>query len=389
MLWAAYFLHQADRQIYGVVLEPLRAELGLSGYEAGLVASVFTVVVALVSPVAGALGDRFSRPRLLVVAVAIWSAGTLLTGAVGSLALIILTRSLLTGGAEAFYPPVSHALLADHHTTTRARAISIHQTAQYAGPIAAGLVSGWIAERYGWRPAFVVFGGAGLVLAGWMALRLRDVESARPEAPPPLLAGFARSLRSVAVRRIALAFAAVLFVTIGYGTWAPSIFRWQFGLSLAEAGFQTALWSSGAAMAGALVGGFLSDRGRAAGRPRVDLQVVALLLGAPFLWLLGAATSLGVALLALAGVGLFSGIYVGTLAVTLYEYVEARFRSSAAAVVLVIANILAAPSAAWLGWVSEHADLGISVSALSLCFLVAAALLYSARRQPVIPEAAP
>ena len=32
MLWAAYFLHQADRRIFSVVLEPVRADLGLSGY---------------------------------------------------------------------------------------------------------------------------------------------------------------------------------------------------------------------------------------------------------------------------------------------------------------------------------------------------------------------
>jgi len=387
MLWAAYFLHQADRQVYSVVLDPLRADLGLSGYEAGLVSSVFTVVVAVLSPVAGALGDRFPRHRILVLAVAGWSAGTVLTGLSGTLALVLLSRSLLTGGAEAFYPPVSHALLADHHRATRARAIAIHQTAQYAGPIGSGFLAGWIAETLGWRHSFVVFGAAGVLLVAWMAVRLRPPAGAASPERLPLLAGFARCLRSVAVRRQSLAFAAVLFVAIGYGTWAPSIFKWQFGLSLAQAGFQTALWSSGAAMAGALVGGALSDRRAASGRPRLDLQALALLCGAPFLCLLGAAHTLDLALLALGGAGFFQGIYVGTIAVTLYDYVEARFRASAAAVVLVIANALAAPSSAWLGWVSDHADLGTSVSVLSLFFVVAAALLYSARTQPVVAEA--
>ena len=384
MLWAAYFLHQADRQIYSVVLEPLRADLGLSGYQAGLITGVFTVVVAVLSPVAGALGDRLPKHRILILAVAIWSAGTVLTSLAGTLALLFLTRSLLTGGAEAFYPPVSHALLADHHTRTRARAISIHQTAQYAGPIGSGFLGGWIAEHYGWRLGFVVFGAAGVALVTWMALRLRPATTDAPPPPAPLLAGFVSSLRSRAVQRLALAFAAVLFVAIGYGTWAPSIFRWQFGLSLSQAGLQTALVGSIPAMIGALLGGALSDRRAAAGRPRVDLQSVALACGAPFLWLLGGAGTLGLALFALGATNFFQGVYVGTIAVTLYEYVEPRFRSSAAAVVLVISNILAAPAAAWLGWVSDHAEVGPSVSALSLLFLTAAALLHSVRNEPVI-----
>ena len=84
MLWVAYFLHQADRQIYSVVLDPLRADLGLSGYQAGLVSTVFTVVVAALSPLAGALGDRFPKHRILILAVAVWTAGTMLTGNAGT-----------------------------------------------------------------------------------------------------------------------------------------------------------------------------------------------------------------------------------------------------------------------------------------------------------------
>ncbi len=61
---------------------------------------------------------------------------------------MVFARSFLTGRAESVYPPVSHALLAGHHTATRAFAIAIHQTAQYAGPILTGFLAGWIAEHY-------------------------------------------------------------------------------------------------------------------------------------------------------------------------------------------------------------------------------------------------
>ncbi len=376
LLWFAYFLYQADKQIYAVVLTPIRAELGLSAYEAGLVNSIFTVVAALLSPLAGGFGDRWPKHKTLFWIVAIWSAATAGTAAVPSLALLILARSVVTSGAEAFYPPVSHALLAATHTATRAFAISIHQTAQYAGPIASGFLSGWIAERMGWRYSFLIFGVAGLLLAPILAWRLRSPQGdVKPAAGASLFGGFLFCFRSGPVRIMGLAFAAVLFMAFGYGTWAPTIFAKQFGLSLSQAGLQTSLWSSGAGMFGALVGGVLSDRYAAKGVSRMIPQGIALLCGAPFLWMLGAAQTLPHAIAALAGVGFFRGIYEGTIAVTLYDHVKPEFRSSAAAVVLVFANLLSAPSSAVLGWIADRSDLNRAVSMLSICFVVAAALL--------------
>jgi predicted MFS family arabinose efflux permease len=376
-LWCAYFLHQADKQIYAVLLLPIRESLALSNAEAGLVNTVFTLVVALASPLAGALGDRWPKARVLWIAIAVWSAATSATGLALSLPLLMAARSVATPAAEAFYPPVSHALLADLHSGTRALAISIHQTAQYAGPIASGFLAGWIGERYGWPYAFFVFGSLGLALAAWIALRLPAPDAPRPAGP--LLAGFRHCLGLLPVRRIGLAFAGVLFVTVGYSTWAPAIFRSQFGLSLSQAGLQTALWTSLPAMAGALAGGWLSDRAAARGRPRFDLQIAALLAAAPFLWLLGAAHTLAAASLALAAVGFCRGIYEGTLAVSLYDFVLPRYRSSAAAVVLVLANLLASPSAALLGWFADRAGLSLAVSWLSLFFLASAAVLAQSR----------
>ena len=379
ILWCAYALHQADKQIYSVVLRPLQADLGLSGYQAGLIATLFTLTVAVMSPLAGALGDRYPKHRVLTLAVAVWSAGTLMTGVTQGLILTIFARSFLTGGAESFYPPVSHALLAGHHTGTRALAIAIHQTAQYAGPIASGFIAGWIAEHYGWRQGFLVFGIAGLLLSAVMALRLRDAVASRP-ARTALLSGFAHCFRQRAVRRIGLAFAAVLFVSLGYSTWVPAIFGRQFGLTLSQAGVYTALAGNIAAMLGALAGGALSDRFAAAGRSRFDLQAMSLLAATPFMVLLGTAQTLAVALAALAGLGFFRGVYEGTIAVTLYDFVAPEYRSSAAAMVLLIANLLAAPSAAMLGWISDHAPLPAAISSLAVLFPLAAGILFSARK---------
>lgn len=364
------------------MLPPIRAELGLSGYEAGLINTLFTAVVAVMSPLAGALGDRLPKHRVLFLVVAVWSAGTSAVSLASTFLLLAATRSFVTAAAESFYPPVSHAFLADHFTSRRALAMSIHQTAMYAGPVATGFLAGWLAERIGWRHPFLIFGGAGIVLSVAMALRLRPAESAAPAPGGALFGGFAHCWRIAAVRRIGLAFAGVLFVSIGYSTWAPTIFGRQFGLSLSQAGFQTAFWTSIPAMGGALLGGALSDHFAARGRARIELQAAALLFAAPCVWWLGAASTLAAALAALAGTGFFRGMYEGTIAVTLYDFVDAKYRSSAAAVVLVLANLLASPSSALLGWIGDRSSLGPAVEVLSICFIVSAAILWSARKLP-------
>ena len=387
LLWFAYFLHHADKQIYSVILLPLRHDLGLSAYEAGLASTLFTIVVALISPIAGALGDRWPHHRILTSVVLLWSLGTMATAGAFNLALLLLTRSVVTPAAEAFYPPVSHAFLASIYTRTRAFVMSIHQTAQYSGPIVSGFLSGWIAERFGWRYSFLTFGTAGIVLALVMSFRLKpavvDVVAPRDGG---LFDGFAFCFRSAPIRAMGFAFAAVLFVSVGYGTFAPSIFVQQFGLSLSQAGLHTTLWSSVSAMAGALAGGWISDRWALGGRSRFEPQAVALLCAVPFLWMLGTAQTLPLANVALFGAGFFRGSYEGTLAVALYDLVGPKQRSSAAAVVLLLANLLSAPSAALLGWIADHADLNRAVSLLSLCFVLAAAILLYATRLPASPS---
>ena len=61
LLCGAYFLHQADRAIFGVVLPLMKAELRLSDAQLGAIATVLFAVITILVPLAGPLADRLSR----------------------------------------------------------------------------------------------------------------------------------------------------------------------------------------------------------------------------------------------------------------------------------------------------------------------------------------
>ena len=67
LLWLAFFLNQADRQIFSVVLPLIKAELHLTDGELGLIASALVWTYGLLVPVAGFVGDRWSRKNITAI----------------------------------------------------------------------------------------------------------------------------------------------------------------------------------------------------------------------------------------------------------------------------------------------------------------------------------
>src|SRR5258708_39575196 len=80
LLAAAAAINFGDRAAFSVVLAPLRTELNLTDAALGVLSSLFLWSHALGSPVAGILADRFSRSRLVVLSLFLWSAFVIVTG---------------------------------------------------------------------------------------------------------------------------------------------------------------------------------------------------------------------------------------------------------------------------------------------------------------------
>jgi MFS family permease len=378
----AFFFNQADRQIFHVVMPLIKAELGLSDVQLGFIASVFSAVLALTVPFAGYAGDAWSRTRIVTWSLLGWSVASFLTGFAPGFLYFVLVRSLATGIGEGFHAPAAYALISQHHKDTRARAMSIHQTSVYAGVVASGALAGYIGQYFGWRSAFWIFGGAGVLVGGLMARRL-GVSPAVAVASPglDLRSAFTILVRTPSALLLSLAFCSMVFVNVASLTWMPTYLHERFAISVGEAGFASMFYLHAAALAGVLVSGRLSDH-LALRKPRVraTIQAAGLLGAAPFLFLLSAAADLRQACLALTGAGLFRGVYEANIYAALHDVVAARFHSTASSAMISAAYLAACLAPVALGAVKQEAGLSAGIGWLSALLLPGAAAAFLASR---------
>lgn len=337
LLWMAYLLNQGDRQVFNTVLPAIRDALNLTDTSVGLIATIFNLAFAVVVPIGGWMGDRFSRKFVVTFSVLFFSFATMFTGYANSFVMLILLRSIATGGGEALFGPSNYSILAQYHTDTRARAMSIHQTAYYVGVILAGWLAGLIADKLGWQYSFLIFGGVGVLWGILMIIRLdnkpAETSASAAESKPGFLDGFKTVFTTPTALVLTIGFSGLIFVITGFMTWVPAYLQEEFGQTQAEAGFNSMFWTYVAAFIGVLLAGSLSDRlALKESKYRMYLQAFGLLCGAVFLSFMGGGSSLAIVYCCFAGWGLFRAFFDANTYSVLYDVTPERLHASCASV---------------------------------------------------------
>ena len=363
LLSGAFFFHQADRALFGLLTVPIQAELGLTDVQIGWINTVLSWTLALMTVVAGFVGDRFSRKWIITVSLIAWALRTVCMGFIGGFAGALFFRSVATGVGESFYAPSAYALIAAHHKRTRSLALSIHQAALYAGLMFSGvLVAHALGFLGGWRQVFIAFGLAGTLLGILFVVALEDEPSAaRPwpaaaAAPKaPLAEGLAAYFRNPSALCATAGFVAIVFVNNAYLFWAPKFAALKYSLSVGEAGRGVMFGHHLFALAAILLGGVLTDRFvRRMPRFRLGFQIAALLCGAPALAALGFAPTYSGMLAAAAVYGVFRGFFEVNTHASLFDVVPPRYRSTAVGLLTMIAFFFGGLSGIVLGGLADR-----------------------------------
>ena len=397
MLWFICFFNYADRVAVGSILPLLEKSYHLTKTQQGIIVSAFAWVYALASPLAGQLGDRYSRKWVLLGGLYIWSLVTGFTAICSKFWHFVLVRGA-EGLGETVYFPASMAIISDYHTPkTRSRAIGLHQTSVYAGTIGGGVIAGWMGERYGWQSPFILLGGLGIVLGFILSAFIREpkrnqaereelqaLKAKEPEAEPtpiPFLQFLREFWRTPTAVQLIIAFFGANLVAWIFVSWMPTYLKETYHVNLAVAGVGATIFIQLGSMIGSPLGGILADRWKLhhpGGRIRV--QAFAALLGAPFVFLCGYTRQAGILMVALTFYGLFKGFYDANLTAAFYDVVPAARRSSATGLMNFLGWIGGGLGPTLIGVATDHhIPMSASLSSTALVSLtVGLILLYTA-----------
>ena len=180
ILWVVSMLNYLDRLLLASMRDPIKESIPMTDAQFGLLTTVFLLVYGILSPFGGYFADRYSRKMVIVFSLFVWSCVTLWTGFVNSFGEMLTARAIM-GISEACYMPAAVALITDYHKgRTRSLASGLLMSGLYAG-MALGGAGGYIADFWGWRYGYHLFGSIGILYAIILYFILRDAPENQPE----------------------------------------------------------------------------------------------------------------------------------------------------------------------------------------------------------------
>jgi MFS family permease len=343
LLLLAYILNFLDRQILGILAQPIKADLNLTDTEFGAIGGLaFALLYSVLGVPLAYLADRTGRSSVIAASLAVWSGFTALCGAANGYWQLFLCR-LGVGVGEAGGVAPSYALIADYFPAERrARALAIFSLGVPIGLSAGTMIGAYIASAVDWRAAFVTMGIAGVILAPILRYAVRDLPKARHADEQALLWSLFPMLARKPVFWL-LALAASCSSLCGYGLalWVPSILIRSFGLDLiSTANFLASLVFIGGC-SGVFAGGWLADRLGSMDRGwYAKLPAIAWLITAPT-WVAGLlAPTLWLAWPILLIPNALNILWLGPVTTAVQHLVPQPMRATASACFLLINNLI-------------------------------------------------
>ena len=354
LLLIVYIFNFIDRQIVNILAEPIARDLDLSDTQIGLMTGIaFALLYTVLGLPIARYSDRPSTNRigLISVSLAVWSTMTALCGLAQNFYQLLLAR-VGVGVGEAGCTPAAHSLIADIvPKERRASALAFYALGIPIGTLLGMLIGGQLADRLGWREAFMVVGLPGIVLAVILMLVLRDPRrgaamiAARAAATAPRVLTNREALTAILGSRafvlLLVAGTAASFLSYGKGTWITIFFQRTHGLSPGEVGFWFGIWGGAAGIAGTFLGGWIADRyGHTNRRHVLTAPAIGMAIAAPMSFAAFFATDWRIGLALLMIPTMLNALYYGPTYSSVQGLVRPEARALATAILLFCQNLI-------------------------------------------------
>jgi MFS family permease len=276
VLFVVMLLNFLDRQIISILGEHIKRDLALANWQLGALSGLsFALLYTTLGVPIALLADRWHRPRIIAVSLAVWSLFTVLCGAAQNFVQILLAR-VGVGVGEAGSGPASHSLMADlFPPDKRAGAMGVYGMAVPLGAFFAYAGGGFMMQYFDWRQALILAGLPGLLVAVVVWFTIREPRAVVPlkEALRPRAGqlSFREAIGELARKptywRLIGAGVMVQFVAYGFAAFYGSYFIRSHGVGAPGAAWD--FTTMGVALGtmvglaggfGAFFGGYVADR---------------------------------------------------------------------------------------------------------------------------------
>lgn len=358
VLMLAYVISFVDRQIVGLLVKPIRADLGISDTQVSLLGGFsFAVFYAICGIPLGRMADRGNRVRLIAAGVFVWSVATALCGIARHYWQLLLAR-IGVGVGEAALSPAAYSMIADYFPPDRrATAISVYSMGIYVGSGIAFLLGGLaikLAYEHGpvdvgftilrpWQTVFVALGIAGVLFSAlFLAIREPARQGAVGAAVPmkEAMAWFRLNRRTVLCHNAG--FALISLSSYAAAFWIPAMFERVHGWTIATLAGVYGLVVIVFGPAGIVFGGWLADRWLRRGMIDATMRVgvIACIACIPFGTLFPLMPTPELAMAVLAPATFCLAMPFGVAPAGLQEIMPNRLRGVASAIYLFIVSLI-------------------------------------------------
>jgi len=329
-----------DRIIMQVLVEPVKAEFGLSDFQIGLVAGLaFAVLNVVLALWVARIAERRRRLTLVTIGTVLWSIATAACGLANSFIQLVLAR-ISVGVGEAVGLPSSSSIISDYFPKEkRATAMSVLLLAPPIGAFIGFVGGGYIAQAYGWRTAFWIASIPGFILAVLTALIVaepprgqHDNLGQKTDKVPPFSAVLRRVWERHSLRHLLIGSTVASMVGFGVNAFLAAFLLRRFGFTVAETGLIAGVIASLPATVSVFGAGWLADRiGKRDARSYSFIPGISLLIAAPVYILAVTRTDAtqGIVLLGIAS--LFQYAYLGTTFGVFQNMMHPRMRATSSA----------------------------------------------------------
>jgi MFS family permease len=376
VLLLAYSVNAADRQLFPLLAHDVRVQYGFSLSDTGLLTTIFTLGLAVAGLPTGFLLARFSRKTVLLLGIAIFSTGTVLTVLAHGFPDMLVYLAA-TGIGEAMQLTVMIAIAANYFVGYRAAAIGSMNVffglGAFSGPIVGGLL---LTAYRNWHAPMIAFGIVGFLMIAVISLSVRpwfsETRRAADARTDHLGAPTLLNRNTIILTALSLIGGLVLF---GFTGMYPTYLREGLHYTPKAAGMVASFYGAGALLS--IGGGWLGDRFS----PRMVLSAAFFCIAAlGYLCFHGTGAIAPQAILACA----YGAIGSGTIYVNLAAYHVKAVRSSLSsrASGMFVTSLYAAAAAAGylMGGIASHAGWALAGELqISLLSVVAGSLALTLR----------